>query len=294
MKIKFSISLLVYFLFLNVYASSEDYVCIPTEINDNCASGNQHGNSIDYWEDDKTNYYGKKRLEEVWEKGTLISSTGYGYHYDGKLKSKSIANYAVIIGPYGYRHFAEYSWEQGWYEYVDQIKYERKNKYKYNKEKSEKASALATNNQPIFNHFFAKREWYKNGQMKSLQPYYEIKKCPKYQPKSDAECIDDPRNGKYTWWFENGQIKLEQNWKYGKLDGKYTEGCENGQLKSSLIFNNDKYDGTQRAWYENGQLKIESNMKDDKRHGNRIEWNEYGKIVSEGLYKEGNCISGDC
>ena len=42
---------------------------------------------------------------------------------------------------------------------------------------------------------------------------------------------ETPKNGSYTEYYDNGQIKLEENYKDSKLDGKRTRWHENGQIE---------------------------------------------------------------
>ena len=70
-----------------------------------------------------------------------------------------------------------------------------------------------------------------------------------------------------TDYYENGQIKIEANYKDEKKDGKWT------------------------SWYENGQIKLERNYKDDHIDGKWTEWDENGQIKSEAIYKDGVCIN---
>ena len=43
---------------------------------------------------------------------------------------------------------------------------------------------------------------------------------------------EEPFTGKNLCKYENGQKKIEGNYKDGKKDGKWTEWYENGQIKS--------------------------------------------------------------
>ena len=54
---------------------------------------------------------------------------------------------------------------------------------------------------------------------------------------------DEPNNfsGKCLWWYKNGQLRYEDNWKNGKLHGK------------------------DLGWYNNGQLRYEDNYKNGVR-----------------------------
>ena len=58
------------------------------------------------------------------------------------------------------------------------------------------------------------------------------------QRKLKGKVKDGKRDGKWTWWYLNGQIWTETNYKDGKKDGKWT------------------------IWHENGQIWIEANYKD--------------------------------
>jgi len=79
-----------------------------------------------------------------------------------------------------------------------------------------------------------------------------------------------PLSGKESTFYENGQIKTEENFKDGKLYGLQTE------------------------WYENGQKAAEGYAKDDALEGKATYWNESGQIDKEAIFKNGKCISGDC
>ena len=48
------------------------------------------------------------------------------------------------------------------------------------------------------------------------------------------------KDGKWTWWYENGQKKREKNYKDGKLDGKDTDWHKNGQIESERTWQNGK------------------------------------------------------
>ena len=62
-----------------------------------------------------------------------------------------------------------------------------------------------------------------------------------------------------TFWFENGQIKLEKKYKDGKIDGKWTWWYENGQIKLEANYKDGTLDGKWTWWFENGQIEKEGN-----------------------------------
>ena len=63
----------------------------------------------------------------------------------------------------------------------------------------------------------------------------------------------------WTWYYENGQIKLEENLKItSKVDGLYI---------TSDIFMDDEFNGKWIDYYENGQIRNEENYKDGNEDG---------------------------
>ena len=71
---------------------------------------------------------------------------------------------------------------------------------------------------------------------------------------------NDKRNGKWSYWYENGNMWSQ---------AYYTEGVENG-LKT--------------VWHENGQKYYEGTIKDDKPAGVWKFWDDTGKPTKEVNY----------
>ena len=111
--------------------------------------------------------------------------------------------------------------------------------------------------------------------------------------------------------FRNGQLKIEYNYKNGKLDGVAKGWFKNGQLeyeytyKDSLLIKNrswykngqlekeDNYiNGIERVWHKNGQLEYESNYTGNyiPVDGPKKYWNENGQLEREDIYKDGLSI----
>ena len=85
-----------------------------------------------------------------------------------------------------------------------------------------------------------------------------------------GEIKNGVKYGVETSWYKNGQIMKKGNFIDGKEEGNWTE------------------------WYENGQKTANGNFIDGKEDGKMTSWNEDGTISSEVIYKDGECISGDC
>ena len=124
------------------------------------------------------------------------------------------------------------------------------------------------------------------------------------QNKSNGNVKKGFKDGSWTYWFENGEIKLEivysrRNFEDGKKisekkyfkDGKiYVEFIvwyENGQKNLEGQKKDGKLDGKWTDWYKNSQKEGETNYKDGKKDGWVIFWHENGQKWSEGNYKDG-------
>jgi hypothetical protein len=74
-----------------------------------------------------------------------------------------------------------------------------------------------------------------------------------------------PKNGLFTDFYANSQIKKTKgNLKDGKEDGKWTNWYENGQIKSEINYKDGKLDGKWIEWDESGRKQSEVNYKDGK------------------------------
>jgi antitoxin component YwqK of YwqJK toxin-antitoxin module len=114
------------------------------------------------------------------------------------------------------------------------------------------------------------------------------------------------KHGKYTEWFDDGQLFEQSSYINGKLHGEYkryfwnedgdnnidklcshttyTDGIIHGEYKSwycevenqlfeQSIYVNGKLHGEYRRWYDNGELHIQTTYKNGELHGEYREWN---------------------
>jgi len=99
------------------------------------------------------------------------------------------------------------------------------------------------------------------------------------------------QDGKWTYWWENGQKMMEGNWKNGKpWDGKKILWHQNGQKQSELTIKDGELDGKGTSWYENGQKKEEATYKDGMPDGLWTYWYENGQKWYEATWKDGKQI----
>ena len=76
---------------------------------------------------------------------------------------------------------------------------------------------------------------------------------------ADLDCISC-FDGKWTWWYENGQLELEGNYVNGERDGKWTLWYENGQKCIETYFLNGVMGSTWSQWHENGQERLDKSI----------------------------------
>ena len=106
-----------------------------------------------------------------------------------------------------------------------------------------------------------KKEYYDNGQLKSIENY-----------------VDNIEHGSFIYYYENGTISAEGTMKNGELEGAYSEYNEKGQLKEFTTYKNGDKDGAFKRFWETGELKEEGTYRK-----NADSWNEPFKI---GVYKK--------
>ena len=84
-----------------------------------------------------------------------------------------------------------------------------------------------------------------------LLPLLLIVGCSK--PINDETLIDKDGefDGKWTWWYENGQKKEESTYKDGEIDGKWTHWYENGQKKEERTWKDWELIDS-KCWDEDG------------------------------------------
>ena len=118
----------------------------------------------------------------------------------------------------------------------------------------------------------------------------------KYAPNDD-----EPYTGKVFDFYDNGQKKLDGNYRKGLMNGKWMYYHENGQIYvqgrfidgdgsnlselSGVPFNGRT--GRWNAWFKNGQKESEGTYKSGIQIGKYEKWFENGKKKYEETYKDG-------
>lgn len=140
------------------------------------------------------------------------------------------------------------------------------------------------------------RQYYDNGQLKFLRDvsinedgnYYTNGLATSFYENGNKKIEDNWKdgisNGMSSGWFENGNIRFKANYKNGKLEGLYTEWYENGIKKSETNYKDNIAEGLYTVW--NGNGRIEANYINGKLDGLYCEY-ENDKKISEKIYKKG-------
>jgi antitoxin component YwqK of YwqJK toxin-antitoxin module len=97
---------------------------------------------------------------------------------------------------------------------------------------------------------------------------------------SKGKVKDGKRNGKWTYWYENGHTKFERT--YNKNQIERERNYQNG-----AIVNDTKY-----SYYENGLIKEEEYYKDGKLDSSSLhQYNQNDQKELVEHYKDGNLVS---
>ena len=96
-----------------------------------------------------------------------------------------------------------------------------------------------------------------------------------------------PFTGKAFALNENGQKKMEGNFKNGKKDGLETSWYEDGQKRSEDNFKDGKLDGLSIFWFPNGQKGNEGIYKDGIMEGIHRMWHKNGQMRAEAKFENG-------
>ena len=128
------------------------------------------------------------------------------------------------------------------------------------------------------------------------------------QKKLDGNYRNGLMNGKWTYYHENGQIYVQGRFidgdgsnlselsgvPFNGRTGRWNGWFKNGQKKSEGTYRNGNLIGKYETWFENGQKWYEGTFKNGELDGVRTEWYENGQKSSEVTYKDGkfNCFDG--
>lgn len=132
------------------------------------------------------------------------------------------------------------------------------------------------------NHWFVGKlvSYYSDGTLRTSGVFSEK------EHDCDCDSYHTVKNGTFVGYFENGQLKYEREYVYGKLvGGDYEEFDEKGRVTKIYTVENGNYEGTVKH-FENGELVREVNYKHGKQDGLYVRY-ENGKPTLRRHFKEG-------
>jgi len=98
------------------------------------------------------------------------------------------------------------------------------------------------------------------------------------------ECVYKGKDSKSellreTTWYPKKKVQMVGEFKANKRDGKWVYYYENGNIWSEGFFKNGKSDGKRITHYENGKIFYEGYYKEDQRVGTWKFYDEKGKLL---------------
>jgi len=108
--------------------------------------------------------------------------------------------------------------------------------------------------------------------------------------KSHKVFINGKRNGKWTFWNENGNIVRTGSYAAGKRDGSYAYYFNDGSKKEEGAWKNDQRDGLWVKYSNNGNTQKEGTYSNGKKDGVWTTWNDKGLMASKYLYENNKVI----
>lgn len=105
--------------------------------------------------------------------------------------------------------------------------------------------------------------------------------------KNTINYINGKPNGEARFYYENGKLRELGNWEIDHWKGKYQYYYESGQL--SYDWNYSKYgkrEGEQKYFHSNGEKMYEGNWKNGKTDGELSVFNENGELIQKKIFNE--------
>ncbi len=94
------------------------------------------------------------------------------------------------------------------------------------------------------------------------------------------------KHGKYTVWHQNGQIRLQGEYKYDVPVGTFTWWYANGQKTLEGRYEEGKQEGEWSWWHENGQRSIRGFFTSGNPSGKWTWWSKEGKVAQAGDFSD--------
>lgn len=112
-------------------------------------------------------------------------------------------------------------------------------------------------------------------------------KYPSGNKQARGKMIGSDLHGKWTFWYENGNVSAIQFFNKGIEDSTWTWWNEDGSVNKMGSFKNGMYHGKWTHYYPDGKLSAEENYVNSRPHYGATYWHENGNISAKGEYNRG-------
>lgn len=113
------------------------------------------------------------------------------------------------------------------------------------------------------------------------------KRYPSGKPQETSNYNMGLRDGKATWYYENGEKAVEYQYRNGKIQGEAATYHANGRVNEVGLYKDNEQTGYWKEFYENGQMKAEGVYENGKKHGPWKEYDENGALLRTVKYNKG-------
>ena len=105
-----------------------------------------------------------------------------------------------------------------------------------------------------------------------------------YYESGNAKYKMQSKNGYYKEYSEQGDLKIEANYKDYQLYGVWTSFYTNGNKEWQVNYLDGYRNGVYKLFYESGELKLEGHMIKDQKKGEEKRYTEDGLLEWKGYY----------
>ena len=115
---------------------------------------------------------------------------------------------------------------------------------------------------------------YKNGKLIDIMYWNENG----VEMKNEITKKNDLIEGKIKFWFDNGNIYIEDNYKEGFKCGEHKIYYENGELSNEGVFRNGEIEWL-KSYHNNNHIKSHTFYEAGKKYPTRLEWDKDGNVI---------------
>lgn len=111
------------------------------------------------------------------------------------------------------------------------------------------------------------------------------------EKKTENNYVNNIKMGLYQEWFDDGVIKLQGKYTNNDKDGMWVSYFRNSQIREKGNYQQGKKMGEWNSFFINGQINTSGSFQEGKRIGKWSWFFENGQIGAQEIYKNGDMIS---